>query len=172
MEKQLFVTTEVTQISGKDLEGKGAVRRDENGNEYKWVYNNNSTNSTAAAYAFAVYATGDRTLAVESEAATLTNAAGIWQAEITGHKYGWVKVKGKGKIILFRTAANSTITYQSIPNMAALVNVSAQDYFVTTNANRYPDEAYIAGSLATLPTVSGNTTNQTVTCNAMFNFRL
>lgn len=172
MEKQLFVTGDVTQISDKDLESKGVVRSDENGNLYKWVYNNNSTNSTAAVYAYAVYATGDRTLAEESIAATLSNAAGLWQAEITGHKYGWIKVKGKGKAILFRTAANSTITYQSIAAMAALIGVSAQDYMVTTNANRYPDEAYVAESIATAAAVGGTVTNQTVTCNAVLNFRL
>ncbi len=172
MEKQLFVTREVSQISDKDLEGIGAVRHDENGNTYKWVKNNNATNSTAAQYAFAVYSTGDRTIAEEAVAADLSNVGGVFMAEITGGKFGWIHVIGKGKAILFRTAANSTITYQSIGLMAALIGVSAQDYMVTTNANRYPDEAYVAESMATLAQVAGNTTNQTVTCNAVFNFRL
>ena len=172
MEKQIFVTAEVTQVSTKDLEGQGVIRTDENGNKYKWVYNSNATNSTAAAYAFAVYSDGDRSQAQEAVAADLANVAGVWQAEIVGHQYGWIQVQGKGPIILFQSAANSTTAIASVSALVPLKGVSAQDFVVSTNAEQFPDEMWLAQSVQSQQSIAGAATFSTQTVSAMLNFRL
>ncbi len=171
-EKVLFVTRVVTQISDKDLEGVGVVREDENGNLFKWVLNSNATNSTAAAYAFAVYSTGDRTQAQEAVAADLANVGGIWQAEITGGKYGWIRVRGTGKVILFQTVANSTSAIASVAAYVSLKGVSAQDYFVSTNAAQQPDEVWLIASVQSQQSIAGTATNSTQLVDVAVNFRL
>jgi len=169
--KTLF-ETELTSIETTDVEGVGKIREDALGNLYRWVKNNNATNSTAAARAFAVYATGDRSLAEESIAATLANAAGVFMAEITGGKYGWIQVKGKGKVILFQTVANSTSAIASVAAFVTLKAVSAQDYVVSTNAAQQPDEMWLAESVASQQSIAGTATNCTQLVNVVLNFRL
>lgn len=167
--KQLFVTSLLTEISDKDLEGKGTVREDEKGNKYKWVYESGSTNSTAAVGAYAVYSDANRDQVQESVAADLANIAGVWMAEITGHKYGWIQVIGKGKAILYETAAAGS-SFASWAMLCALKGVSGQDYFVSTSAEQFPDEIYMPAAQATQSSTAGNTKTNLV--DVILNCRL
>lgn len=170
MAKKTLFETALDDIKSTDVEGLGRIREDDKGNVYKWVKDNNSTVSSAAAHAYAVYATGDRSLVTESPAASFTNVAGVFMAAISGGKYGWIHVKGKGTVLVMRTAANDTSSYDSMQSMVVLQGVSDQDYFVTTNAEAFPDEAHLAASLETIPT-DGSTVS-IHPCEAVLNFRL
>ena len=163
MEKHLFVTGAVTQISSKDLEGIGAIRSDENGNVFKWVLNNNATNSTATAGDAACYEDDDRDTCIQPTTARLRDLAGIWQATITGQKYGWIRCQGLTTVTFVRSRAAANTTWAAVGLMDPLIPVNAVGYVMTgvqNSAVAYAD--YLAQGLHNLDTHASAATNVTV----------
>jgi len=160
--KSLFVTKTVTQTSSKDLEGVGTIRFDADGNMYRWVKNLLATNSTSPAGGLAAYDGTDRTAVTRPATDNLSNMAGVWEAAVVGGSYGWIRVKGKGSITLYRTAANSTQTYGAIDIGAALKGVDDEYHAVSTNAVQAPDTFFMGEALATLASQTTDATHTQV----------
>lgn len=99
--KQVFAT-KLTDIKTADLEGVGVLRRDENGNTYRWVKNTAATALTAkqpVCYEVALAGTEAMFQSVLTPAtADLMMAAGVAVTAIAasgGKMYGWIQVQGR-----------------------------------------------------------------------------
>ena len=169
--KQLFVTREVTQTSDKDLEGVGTIREDDKGNVFRWVKFSEATNSTVSQYGAVCYDGDNRGEVKRPATATRPNMAGIVQAELTGGKYGWIQVKGKGNALVMRTGAATT---DSIDSSAAFLSnyviSDAQYYLTQSNAIGFANAAFSPTSLASI--ASGTVAPGVKTLELVFSCRL
>ena len=108
MAEKILFQTKLTDTSTTDKEGVGVVRRDENGNVYRWVENGDATNSTIPAGGACCYEDTGRTSAIQPTAALLKLAAGIAVAAITGQQYGWILCQGKPSTVTLSKAATAS----------------------------------------------------------------
>ena len=96
-EKKLF-ETKLTDVESTDVEGVGTVRKDIEGNVYRWVKNGEASAALAAGdsvcYDMSNAGASLRTIVLKPVSADLMLYAGIAMAAISAGSYGWVLING------------------------------------------------------------------------------
>lgn len=100
MEKQLFVTKDITQVSASDLEGVGTVRW-KGGKCYRWVQNKHTVATAIGDLVFHSYANGATFLMKVYDGATndLGAMAGVAVSVIAVDGYGWIQANGVNEAV-------------------------------------------------------------------------
>lgn len=100
MEKALFVTKNITQVSTSDLEGVGTVRW-KDGKCYRWVQNKHSVALAIGGVVFHNYANGATFLTKVYDGSTddLGAMAGVAVSAIAKDGYGWIQIDGVNETV-------------------------------------------------------------------------
>lgn len=125
MEKQLFVTKDITQVSTSDLEGVGTIRWKDK-KCYRWVQNKHSASTGVGSMMFHNYANLANFLekVYDGSTADLGAMAGVAVSVIAAESYGWIQVYG------YNAAASVLKSNTAIAIGDKLKGVDAQLYGV------------------------------------------
>lgn len=95
--KRIFAHPELSYISSTDDNGVGEVMEDEEGNKYRWVYNQHSAALTVGQVCFHTFSDGEDAHKYVADGATadLAFMAGVVMAtSLTSEYYGWIQIFG------------------------------------------------------------------------------
>lgn len=140
--KQIF-QTKITETKDTDVEGVGARRFDENGNEYRWVKNTNG--SALTQYQAVCYDVSNNAGAsdffdevVDPATANLMAFAGIAMSAIADDEFGWIQIGG----ISFNAATDVPVT----------TAIDVGDFLLVSNGNEHLGESGSTVAAGTAPT--------------------
>jgi len=126
-EKTLF-QTDLTETATTDIEGAGAVRKDVDGNVYRWVLNSHSAALTVGNVPN--YDGADRTQVIlpvttAAKGGIYNTAGAVMASSLASGSYGWIQCKGAATVSVKQDSiALTVLSHRLAPQADAAVLIA------------------------------------------------